>query len=35
MTTLFYIGNVHIYENNIEATEQILKGEKPKLILNT
>ena len=30
-----YIGNVHIYENNRKATEQILKGEKPKLILNT
>jgi thymidylate synthase len=30
-----YIGNVHIYENNMAATEKVLQGEKVKLNLNT
>lgn len=32
--TLF-IGNVHIYENNVEATKELLKGNKLKFNLNT
>lgn len=31
--TLF-LGNVHIYENNIDATHDLLNGEKPKFSLN-
>lgn len=31
--TLF-LANVHIYENNIEATKELLKGESVKFILN-
>ncbi len=30
----FFIGNAHIYENNIDKTYQLLKGEKPKFELN-
>lgn len=30
----FFIGNAHIYENNIECTERLLKGEKVKFNLN-
>jgi len=30
----FFIGNAHIYENNIEATEQLLKGKDYKYTLN-
>ncbi|HIB37997.1 thymidylate synthase [Mesonia sp.] len=28
------LGNVHIYENNIEATQKLLEGKKPKFSLN-
>ena len=31
----FFIGNAHIYSNNIKATYQVLKGEKVKFNLNT
>ena len=30
----FYIGNAHIYENNIKETKQMLLGEKVKFNLN-
>jgi thymidylate synthase len=30
----FFIGNAHIYENNIELTKKLLKGEKVKFELN-
>ena len=30
----FFIGNAHIYENNIENTIKLLKGENPKFSLN-
>jgi len=30
----FFIGNAHIYENNIEATANLLKGQNPKFALN-
>ena len=30
----FFIVNAHIYENNIDKTYQLLKGEKPKFELN-
>lgn len=30
----FFIGNAHIYENNIENTYSLLKGDKPKFELN-
>lgn len=30
----FFIGNAHIYENNIEETERLLKGESYKFNLN-
>lgn len=29
-----YLGNVHIYENNIEATKELLSGSMPKFNLN-
>lgn len=29
------LGNVHIYENNIESTKELIKGNKPKFNLNT
>lgn len=32
--TLF-LGNVHVYENNIEATEKLLQGNRPSFMLNT
>jgi thymidylate synthase len=31
---VLYIGNVHIYENNIEATKELLLGNKVKFNLN-
>ena len=31
--TLF-LGNVHIYENNLEATKELLNGKQPKFTLN-
>lgn len=31
----FFIGNAHIYENNIEETKKMLKGKDYKFILNT
>ena len=31
----FFIGNVHIYNNNIENTYKLLEGKKVKFILNT
>jgi thymidylate synthase len=30
----FFIGNAHIYENNIDNTYKLLKGDKPKFELN-
>lgn len=30
----FFIGNAHIYENNIDNTYRLLKGDKPKFKLN-
>lgn len=30
----FFIGNAHIYENNIDNTYELLKGNKPKFNLN-
>lgn len=30
----FFIGNAHIYENNVELTKQMLSGEKVKFNLN-
>ena len=30
-----YIGNVHIYKNNLEPTEQLLAGKRAKFELNT
>jgi len=30
----FFIGNAHIYENNIDNTYRLLKGDKPKFELN-
>jgi thymidylate synthase len=30
----FFIGNAHIYENNIEKTEKLLLGDKVKFDLN-
>jgi thymidylate synthase len=32
---VLFLGNVHIYENNIEATKNLLSGEKVKFNLNT
>jgi thymidylate synthase len=29
-----YLGNVHIYENNLEGTKKVLQGEKVRLNLN-
>ena len=29
-----YLGNVHIYENNLEATKELLDGKSPKFNLN-
>jgi thymidylate synthase len=29
-----YLGNVHIYENNLEATKELLSGGSPKFSLN-
>ncbi|AFM54715.1 hypothetical protein B617_gp54 [Nonlabens phage P12024S] len=30
----FFIGNAHIYENNIDNTYELLNGGKPKFELN-
>jgi thymidylate synthase len=30
-----FLGNVHIYENNLEATKELLSGSKPVFNLNT
>ncbi len=30
----FFVGNAHIYENNIENTKELLKGNNPKFNLN-
>lgn len=32
--TLF-LGNVHVYQNNIESTEKLLQGHRPSFMLNT
>lgn len=29
-----YLGNVHIYENNLEPTKELLEGKNPKFTLN-